>query len=197
LGNHQLKSSKVKVDQKKIDAAKACFAFNKLLKTCHVTSDLECFEDRNHAVNHARTLEDKGIEVFNRGEEDQPAIDLLDSFRETNAAKTKPDANLASQKHAGGAKDTTFEQVQDDKPKDKEKSPSEIYGSEGAKGLTTGNAEATKPVKAKVVKAPKAPKEAAPKKAAVKKDVKPAVETSTVKPADVPAPRDTTPTDLQ
>lgn len=56
----------MEVNQKRAEAAKACFDFNKNMDTVHVTADLECFGNRNDAVGHARTLEDSTIDVFLR-----------------------------------------------------------------------------------------------------------------------------------
>ena len=51
------------------NAARACFNHNKNLNKVFVTADGACFAQRNHAINHARTLDPKTIDVFERSEE--------------------------------------------------------------------------------------------------------------------------------
>jgi len=77
---------------KKAEAAKKCLEFNKDLKAVHVTDDLECFASKNDAVNHARTLVNKEIEVFERDEEGAavkpiPALDLIKMISEANTVE--------------------------------------------------------------------------------------------------------------
>jgi len=94
----------VEVNQKKAEAAKDCFEFNKKLNTVNVTSDLQCFSDRNAAVNHARTLEDSSIDVFDR-EIDDVEWNEQDSADFSGEAFTIPDYDLAKAKAEGSETD--------------------------------------------------------------------------------------------
>jgi hypothetical protein len=98
----------VEVNQQRAEAAKACFDFNKNLNTVNVTSDLECFGDRNAAVNHARTLEDSTIDVFDR---EIDGIDWNEDESDNYSAEAFdiPDYDLAKAKAEGAGSDDEFE----------------------------------------------------------------------------------------
>jgi hypothetical protein len=59
--------------QQKLDAAKACFDYNKAAIECYVTGDLTVFFNKNHAANHAAGLEVKTIDHFTRSADAQVA----------------------------------------------------------------------------------------------------------------------------
>lgn len=65
----------------KLKVAESCFDFNKHLNKLHITSDMTPFPDENDARYHARTLEDKTIEVFERDSE----VDLEDTTDHSEA----------------------------------------------------------------------------------------------------------------
>jgi len=143
----------VEVNKKRAAAAKDCFKYNPKLNEVHVTDDLECFGDRSNAVNHARTLEDKTIDVFIR-DEDNVQLDEPKSKAETTKANTQPDAKLAQTKAAGTVTKETFKTI-----------PAKTKAAKAAP----------------VVKTPAEPKAKAAPKAKVTKEIKtestPAVET--------------------
>ncbi|MEB0248841.1 hypothetical protein QN344_01780 [Mucilaginibacter sp. 5B2] len=100
----------MEVNQQRAEAAKACFDFNKKnLNTVNVTSDLECFGDRNAAVNHARGLEDSSIDVFDR-EIDGIEWNEDESDDFTDEAFDIPDYDLAKAKAEGSGSEEEFEQ---------------------------------------------------------------------------------------
>ncbi|PLW89988.1 hypothetical protein [Mucilaginibacter sp.] len=99
----------MEVNQQRAEAAKACFDFNKNLNTVNVTSDLECFGDRNAAVNHARGLEDSSIDVFDR-EIDGIEWNEDESDDFTDEAFDIPDYDLAKAKAEGSGSEEEFEQ---------------------------------------------------------------------------------------
>jgi hypothetical protein len=97
----------MEVNAQKAEAAKACFDFNPLVNTLYVTSNLGCFLKRNDAVNHARGLDDKEIDVFIRADE-EAVIDADQTESATDESETAPDARLAVVKAGGGSKGKSF-----------------------------------------------------------------------------------------
>jgi hypothetical protein len=97
----------MEVNPEKAKAAKACFDFNPLINTIFVTSNLSCFLKRNDAVNHARGLDDKEIDVFIRSNDD-PVIDADQTDSVTEESENVPDARLAVVKAGGGGKGKNF-----------------------------------------------------------------------------------------
>jgi hypothetical protein len=89
------------VNPEKAEAAKACFDYNPPVNTVYVTSNLGCFLKRNDAVNHARGLDNKEIDVFIRSEEDA-IIDSDQTESVTDESENVPDARLAVVQAAGG-----------------------------------------------------------------------------------------------
>jgi hypothetical protein len=89
--NHQqMEDLKAKAEA----AAKDCFEYNKNLDKVFVTADCACFPERNHAFNHARALEDKTIEVFERvGDEVKDNAD--ESTEVTEELADAPDLKTA------------------------------------------------------------------------------------------------------
>jgi len=82
------------VNANKVQAAQNCLAYNPAINTVFVTSNLGCFANKNAAVNHARGLTDKEIDVFIRTA-DEAVIDADQSDTVTNESLTIPDARLA------------------------------------------------------------------------------------------------------
>lgn len=56
---------------RKTKAARECLKYNEKVDLVYVTSDLNCFANRNAAVTNASDLADKEIDVFTREELDK------------------------------------------------------------------------------------------------------------------------------
>ena len=69
--------------------ATACFNFNKKLNKLHVTTDGECFTDKQDCNMHARTLTDAAVKVFERQGEAIVEVSA-ESTAETIEAATPP-----------------------------------------------------------------------------------------------------------
>lgn len=50
-------------------AAEACLEYNQTFSQVYVTSDLQCFQSKHDAVNHARTLHNTSIEEYKRDQD--------------------------------------------------------------------------------------------------------------------------------
>lgn len=101
----------MEVNQEKAEAAKACFDYNKNLFTVNVTSDMNCFGKRGDAINHARTLEDKSIDVFERDAEEDVVLDEAKTDSDNEEVTDIPDLKLAVVKANGGAKNKKFDKA--------------------------------------------------------------------------------------
>lgn len=101
----------MEVNQEKAEAAKACFDYNKNLFTVNVTSDMNCFGKRGDAINHARTLEDKSIDVFERDAEEDVVLDEAKTDSANEEVTDIPDLKLAVVKANGGAKNKKFDKA--------------------------------------------------------------------------------------
>lgn len=116
----------VEVNKERAQAAQECLEFNKHMDVVHVASDLNCFGNKSDAINHARGLADKTLDVFNRDTDGTVEHDIVDTYMGTQAAKTIPDADLAQAKNKGKAKGESFAKVKKADVKD----PAIKYGTE-------------------------------------------------------------------
>lgn len=66
-------------------AAEAALEFNETFAGVYVTSDFQAFQDKNDAVNHARTLVDTSIESFTREVEEPEEDDQEPVIKPLNA----------------------------------------------------------------------------------------------------------------
>lgn len=97
----------MEVNEEKAKAAKDCLDYNQQLNTVYVAADLSCFTNRSNAINHARSLDNKEIDVFIR-EADEAIVDQAQTDEATDESFTEPDHRLAVVKAAGGGKDKAF-----------------------------------------------------------------------------------------
>lgn len=69
--------------------AQSCLDFNKNLNRIHVTMDGTCFPDKQDGINHARTVTDASIKVYERHGDEIVEV-TAQSTAETIEANTHP-----------------------------------------------------------------------------------------------------------
>lgn len=106
-----------KTQDEKLAAAKACFEFNLEATELFMTSDLECFFNKNNAANHASGLDERTLDHFTRSTDpvadpalvtSETAVTTVDDGMVTGEAET------VQAEPAAVAADETTTPVQDE-----------------------------------------------------------------------------------